>query len=176
VYHATTKDKTTGVEGEVAIKVRESKETANPAWTTYSRPPELWCRSTKRPSLFSRTVINMSLAIFVFAKVQGVTISSLRSSGARGDKALVHSTFSWQSFRPRTGYSKSNPRKMVQLWAEKETRNLTRLQAAGVRCPTPILLRLHVLVMSFIGAEGVAAPRLRVTAGGRLGQKVDTGS
>jgi hypothetical protein len=26
-----------------------------------------------------------------------------------------------------------------------------RLKAAGIRCPTPILLRLHVLVMEFIG-------------------------
>lgn len=26
-----------------------------------------------------------------------------------------------------------------------------RLKAAGLRCPTPILLRLHVLVMEFIG-------------------------
>jgi len=26
-----------------------------------------------------------------------------------------------------------------------------RLKAAGIRCPTPVLLRLHVLVMEFIG-------------------------
>ena len=29
-------------------------------------------------------------------------------------------------FRFRRGYCKSNPRKMVRLWAEKELRNLTR--------------------------------------------------
>ena len=28
-----------------------------------------------------------------------------------------------------------------------------RLKAAGIRCPTPYLLRLHVLVMEFIGIE-----------------------
>lgn len=28
-----------------------------------------------------------------------------------------------------------------------------RLRAAGIRCPAPILLRLHVLVMEFIGNE-----------------------
>jgi RIO kinase 1 len=29
-------------------------------------------------------------------------------------------------FRFRRGYAKHNPRKMVQVWAEKETRNLMR--------------------------------------------------
>ena len=65
-------------------------------------------------------------------------------------------------WRFRRGYCKSNPRKMVKLWAEKETRNLIRLAAAGIPCPTPIQLRLHVLVMSFIGRDGYAAPRLKV--------------
>eukprot|EP00887_Chlorella_sp_A99_P005225 scaffold1.g5225.t1 len=58
-------------------------------------------------------------------------------------------------------YCKSNPRKMVKLWAEKEMRNLSRLHAAGINCPRPLLLRLHVLVMEFLGEGGVAAPRLK---------------
>ncbi|KAG2666356.1 hypothetical protein I3760_15G054900 [Carya illinoinensis] len=64
-------------------------------------------------------------------------------------------------YRFRYGYCKHNPRKMVKTWAEKEMRNLMRLKAAGIRCPTPILLRLHVLVMEFIGKAGWAAPRLK---------------
>ena len=66
-------------------------------------------------------------------------------------------------YRFRHGYSKSNPRKMVQTWAEKEMRNLKRLQTCGIPCPTPIVLRLHVLVMSLIGdsKSGWAAPRLK---------------
>lgn len=47
--------------------------------------------------------------------------------------------------------AKGNPRQMVKTWAEKEMRNLLRLQAAGIRCPKPLLLRMHVLVMDFIG-------------------------
>jgi len=58
-------------------------------------------------------------------------------------------------------YCKTNPRKMVKVWAEKELRNLARLSAAGVRCPKPITLQMHVLVMEFIGSGGVAAPRLK---------------
>ncbi|KAK1931552.1 Serine/threonine-protein kinase rio1 [Phytophthora citrophthora] len=64
-------------------------------------------------------------------------------------------------FRFRHGYSKSNPRKMVKLWAEKEMRNLRRLRDAGIYCPAPILLRSHVLLMDFIGRDGWAAPRLK---------------
>jgi RIO kinase 1 len=54
-------------------------------------------------------------------------------------------------FRFRGGYGKKNPRKMVRTWAEKEMRNLTRLYNAGLPCPKPILLRSHVLLMSFLG-------------------------
>ena len=64
-------------------------------------------------------------------------------------------------FRFRRGYCKSNPRKMVKVWAEKEMRNLLRLQKADIPCPDPILLKNHVLVMSFIGKKGWPAPRLK---------------
>lgn len=67
-------------------------------------------------------------------------------------------------FRFRASYSKHNPRKMVKVWAEKERRNLVRLQAAGIRSPQPLQLRSHVLIMDFIGTDGVAAPRLKVPA------------
>ena len=58
-------------------------------------------------------------------------------------------------------FCKSNPRKMVKMWAEKEMRNLLRLHAAGIPCPRPIQLRLHILVMEFLGEGGTAAPRLK---------------
>ncbi|KIP06204.1 hypothetical protein PHLGIDRAFT_119166 [Phlebiopsis gigantea 11061_1 CR5-6] len=65
-------------------------------------------------------------------------------------------------YRFRKGYSRHNPRKMVRVWAEKEMRNLKRLQTAGIRCPEPVEVRENVLVMGFIGdAEGWASPRLK---------------
>ncbi|KAF9884881.1 protein kinase rio1 [Aspergillus nanangensis] len=65
-------------------------------------------------------------------------------------------------FRFRQGYNKSNNRAMVKVWAEKEMRNLRRIHSAGIPSPEPISLRLHVLVMGFIGSsKGVAAPRLK---------------
>ena len=63
--------------------------------------------------------------------------------------------------RFQKGYGKRNPRKMVKLWAEKEMRNLKRLYSAGIFGPEPIILRMHVLVMKFIGRDGWPAPRLK---------------
>lgn len=65
-------------------------------------------------------------------------------------------------FRFRQGYNKSNNRAMVKVWAEKEMRNLKRIYSAGIPCPEPLYLRLHVLVMGFLGdKKGWAAPRLK---------------
>uniref|UniRef100_A0A4W6CN54 Serine/threonine-protein kinase RIO1 n=1 Tax=Lates calcarifer TaxID=8187 RepID=A0A4W6CN54_LATCA len=64
-------------------------------------------------------------------------------------------------FRFRHGYCKGNPRKMVRTWAEKEMRNLIRLQTAGIPSPDPLLLRSHVLLMSFIGKDNMPAPLLK---------------
>lgn len=67
--------------------------------------------------------------------------------------------------RFRGGYDKGNNRKMVKLWAEKEYRNLRRIHAAGIPCPEPFYLKLHVLTMSFLGDKrGWAYPRLRDAA------------
>ncbi|KAF7730189.1 protein kinase rio1 [Apophysomyces ossiformis] len=65
-------------------------------------------------------------------------------------------------YRFRHGYSKSNPRKMVKVWAEKEMRNLRRIKQAGIPSPEALVLRMHVLVMEFLGDKnGWAYPRLK---------------
>lgn len=64
--------------------------------------------------------------------------------------------------RFKGGSEKGNNRKMVKLWAEKEFRNLRRIHTAGIACPDPISLKLHVMVMSFLGDnKGWAYPKLR---------------
>jgi RIO kinase 1 len=52
---------------------------------------------------------------------------------------------------------------MVQLWAEKEVRNLKRLCMTGglIKAPRPYLLKNNVIVMEFIGEDGLGAPRLK---------------
>ncbi|CAF1507214.1 unnamed protein product [Adineta ricciae] len=66
-----------------------------------------------------------------------------------------------EDFRFKNRYKSLNPRKIVKLWAEKEMFNLQRLQRAGIPCPTPVLLKKHVLFLSFIGKDTVPAQRLR---------------
>jgi len=58
-------------------------------------------------------------------------------------------------------YCKSNPRKMVRVWAEKESRNLRRLETAGIPAPRVQQLRHHVLLMNFLGNDGWPWPRLQ---------------
>jgi len=52
----------------------------------------------------------------------------------------------------------------VHIWAEKEMHNLCRMRKAGVRVPEPVLLKKHVLVMAFIGADGSPAPKIKDAA------------
>ncbi|XP_013878072.1 serine/threonine-protein kinase RIO3 [Austrofundulus limnaeus] len=69
-------------------------------------------------------------------------------------------------YRFKDRFSKLNPRKIIRLWAEKEMHNLARMKKAGVPCPEVVLLKKHVLVMSFIGKDHVPAPKLKdVTLG-----------
>ncbi|MCJ1324438.1 protein kinase rio1 [Thelotrema lepadinum] len=64
--------------------------------------------------------------------------------------------------RFQKGYRKGNNRAMAKQWAEKEFRNLNRVHSAGIPCPKPVDLRLHVIVMELIGSsDGTAAPRLK---------------
>ncbi|XP_023255092.1 serine/threonine-protein kinase RIO3-like, partial [Seriola lalandi dorsalis] len=58
-------------------------------------------------------------------------------------------------------FSKLNPRKIIRLWAEKEMHNLSRMKKAEIPCPEVVMLKKHILVMSFIGKDHVPAPKLK---------------
>jgi len=47
-----------------------------------------------------------------------------------------------------------------QIWAEKECRNLARLEKAGIMAPRPIAFEDNIVIMSFIGKMGISAPEL----------------
>jgi len=53
-----------------------------------------------------------------------------------------------------------NRRHLIYLWAKKEFKNLMRVHEE-ISCPEPIAVEKNVLVMSFIGEDGVAAPKLK---------------
>jgi RIO kinase 1 len=62
---------------------------------------------------------------------------------------------------PRFEKIKRDRRSIVSAWARKELKNLKRAFDAGVEVPRPIAIDKNVLIMEFIGRDGVAAPRLR---------------
>ena len=99
------------------------------------------------------------------ANVEGGLISSHRAIKVYKTSILVfkdRDKYVTGEFRFKRGYNKGSNRDMVKVWAEKEMRNLKRIYAAGIPCPEPIYLRLHVLVMGFLGDDkGVPAPRLK---------------
>jgi len=67
-------------------------------------------------------------------------------------------------YRFKDRFSKQNPRKIIHMWAEKELHNLVKMAKGGIRVPDVVLLKKHVLVMSFIGADGRPAPKLKDAA------------
>jgi len=57
-------------------------------------------------------------------------------------------------------FCKSNSRKLIKLWSEKEVRNLNRLGKHGILCPKPLYLKRNILIMSMIG-DNEPSPRLK---------------
>lgn len=62
---------------------------------------------------------------------------------------------------PRFKSVKKNRRNIIYIWVKKEFKNLTRAHEAGVRVPMPIAYRDNVLIMEFIGEEGMPSPQLK---------------
>jgi RIO kinase 1 len=62
---------------------------------------------------------------------------------------------------PRFKRLKRDHRSVIFAWARKEYSNLRRAFDIGVRVPKPIAYERNVLIMEFIGKDGIAAPRLR---------------
>jgi len=61
---------------------------------------------------------------------------------------------------PRFNKIKKGTRNLVNLWAQKEFRNLSQCYESGLSVPRPISLESNVLAMDFIGDNGVPAPVL----------------
>ncbi len=52
-----------------------------------------------------------------------------------------------------------------EIWAEKEYRNLARLHEAEIPAPRPVAFEKNVVVMTFVGEEGLAASQLNTIEG-----------
>ncbi len=62
---------------------------------------------------------------------------------------------------PRFKHVRRNSRGMIYTWTQKEFNNLQLCETAGVNSPRPIDFIRNILVMTFIGEDGVPAPLLR---------------
>jgi RIO kinase 1 len=61
---------------------------------------------------------------------------------------------------PRFGKIRRDSRGIAELWARKEFINLKAAFEAGVSVPQPFVFQGNVVVMEFIGRDGIPAPRL----------------
>ena len=50
---------------------------------------------------------------------------------------------------------------IILAWTKKEFKNLKRAQEAGVRVPKPYITQRNILLMEFIGKDGVPMPQLK---------------
>jgi RIO kinase 1 len=64
-------------------------------------------------------------------------------------------------FTRRSSFRNANDREQLELWTEKEYRNLLRANRAGVPVPTPLFHKENVLFMRFLGPNGWPSPQLR---------------
>ncbi|KAI5150113.1 RIO kinase 1 [Enteropsectra breve] len=55
-----------------------------------------------------------------------------------------------------SNFCTGNSRKLMKVWAEKEVRNLKRLQKHGIPSPKPLYLKRSILVMTMIGDKAPA--------------------
>ena len=62
---------------------------------------------------------------------------------------------------PRFKHIRSDNKSLVYAWAQKEYSNLQLAWQGGVNSPRPITFLKNILVMTFIGVDGVPAPLLR---------------
>ncbi|XES78439.1 MAG: serine protein kinase RIO [Candidatus Bathyarchaeia archaeon] len=56
---------------------------------------------------------------------------------------------------------KRDTRSLISTWAQKEFRNLDAAEKAKIRVPKPIAVERNVVIMEFLGKDGVSAPSLK---------------
>jgi len=82
----------------------------------------------------------------------------------RGMYVAIKVYLVYSSFKRRSEYgfkgSRSDRIWQIYEWAEREYRYLRRAFNAGVLVPAPILIWGNILLMRFIGEDGVPAPKL----------------
>jgi len=62
---------------------------------------------------------------------------------------------------PRFIGIKQSRKDIILAWTKKEFKNLKRAEEAGVRVPKPYVTKRNILLMEFIGKDGIPMPQLK---------------
>ncbi len=62
---------------------------------------------------------------------------------------------------PRFIGIKQSRKDIILAWTKKEFKNLMRAEEAGVRVPKPYVTKRNILLMEFIGKDGIPMPQLK---------------
>lgn len=120
--------------------------------------------------LISRGYLSGMKGVVASGKESNVYWATLEEDGKERDLAVKVYRTSTLDFKHIWGYIEGDPRftkvkkdtsSIMYAWAEKEFKNLKLADEVGVRVPKPVVCRSNVLVMEFIGENGVSAPRLK---------------
>ncbi|MDD1744434.1 MAG: serine protein kinase RIO [Candidatus Methanoperedens sp.] len=90
-----------------------------------------------------------------------------KSKGEVAVKIYMMSTANFHAMKeyiigdPRFVGIKQTKNDIILAWAKKEFKNLQRAKDAGVRVPEPYITRRNILLMEFIGKDGVPMPQLK---------------
>jgi RIO kinase 1 len=62
---------------------------------------------------------------------------------------------------PRFRNVRHSKRDIIFAWTKKEQRNLVRAKEAGLKVPEPFVAERNILVMEFMGEDGIPYPQLK---------------
>ncbi|MBZ3935879.1 serine protein kinase RIO [Methanimicrococcus blatticola] len=62
---------------------------------------------------------------------------------------------------PRFTHIRHSRKDIIFAWTQKEYQNLLRINKAGIRAPRPVTFDRNILVMEFMGENGIAYPSLK---------------
>jgi len=101
----------------------------------------------------------------------GKEANVFRATSASGDDVAVkiyrvatsdyNAMFKYLHGDPRFGRVRRDRRSIVYTWVKKEFKNLTRARDAGATVPEVLAFRNNVLVMEFLGEDGIPYPMLK---------------
>jgi len=94
------------------------------------------------------------------------------ATGTEGELAVKIYRISSSTFKAMDPYILKDPRfthirhsrkDIIFAWTQKEFQNLLRIQKAEIRAPKPIVCNRNVLLMEFMGKDGISYPPLKET-------------